>query len=301
MTPNAAFVMTPPAPIRVSGPSEADVEAGAVAEVVAEFEVELERPVPGPAAVCAGQVFHRRNRPALHEFVSRVSYVWLDPDHPEELCGSHPLWSERRMAVARFRSTDYGDGSLLALGEQVRSALTPVLGSRPTGQVRMLTQVRRWGWLFNPITAYVVWDGVCPVAAVLEVTNTPWKERTVYPVALTAVGDPGARRFAGSAHKTLHVSPFLHEEYGYAISLAFPTPDRIELSIDVVPLGDSASQPIVSTHLAVGRQPVSRRVLTRTLLSPVPTHRVTFGIHWHALRLAIKRVPFVSHPKRRPR
>ncbi len=258
-------------------------------------------PEPGSAAVCEGQVFHRRNRPAVHEFASRVNYVWLDPDHPEELCGSHPLWSERRMAVARFRSSDYGDGSNVALGEQVRGALTPTLTDRPTGQIRMLTQVRRWGWLFNPITAYVVWNDLGPVAAVLEVTNTPWKERTVYPIALTADGDRGACRFIGSTRKSMHVSPFLNEENAYAVSLAFPEPDRIELSIDVMPCGVAAAQPIVSTHLAVSRQPVTRRALTRTLLSPVPTHRVTFGIHWHALRLAIKRVPFVPHPKRRCR
>lgn len=255
---------------------------------------------PGSAAVCNGRVFHRRNQPAAHEFVSRVNYVWLDPDHPEELCGPHPLWSERRMAIARFRSSDYGDGSNLALSEQVRAALTPVLTHRPTGQIRMLTQVRRWGWLFNPITAYVVWSDLGPVAAVLEVTNTPWRERTVYPLALTAEGDRSACRFIGSTHKTMHVSPFLNEEYDYAISLAFPTPGQIELSIDVMS-GVAAAHPIVSTHLAVSRHPVSRRVLTRTLLAPVPTHRVTFGIHWHALRLAIKRVPVVPHPKRRCR
>ena len=234
----------------------------------------------------------------MHQFVSRVSYVWLDPDHPEELCKPHPLWSERRMAVARFRSSDYGDGSDLGLGEQVRTKLTPVLTHRPTGQIRMLTQVRRWGWLFNPITTYVVWGEAGPVAAVLEVSNTPWKERTAYPVVLTAEGDRDACRFVGSTRKTMHVSPFLNEAHDYAISLVFPKPGDIELSIDVIPQR-AAALPIVSTHLAIHRQPVSRRVLARTLLTPIPPHRVTFGIHWHALRLAIKRVPFVAHPKRR--
>lgn len=261
----------------------------------------IEQPAPGPAAVCDGQVFHRRNRPALHEFASRVSYVWLDPDHPDELCATHPLWSERRLAIARFRTADYGDGSPLPLSSQVRAALIPVLGRRPTGPVRMLTQVRRWGWLFNPITAYVVWDAGRIVAVMLEVSNTPWKERTAYPVALTVESDDPSR-FCGSTRKTLHVSPFLNEEYDYAVALAFPTPDRIELSIDVMPREEAeAALPIVSTHLAVSRQPVSRRVLTRTLLAPAPTLRVSFGIHWHALRLAIKRVPFVPHPKRRTR
>ena len=52
----------------------------------------------------------------------------------------------------------YGDGSARSLGEQVGDALADVLGARPTGPVRMLSQWRRWGWLFNPITVFVAWD-----------------------------------------------------------------------------------------------------------------------------------------------
>ena len=97
----------------------------------------------------------------------------------------HPLWSHRHPAPARFRASDYGDGTTVGLGDQVRDAVGDVLGRRPDGPIRMLTQVRRWGWLFNPITVYVAWnlgtDG--PVALVLEVTNTPWKERHRYAAA----------------------------------------------------------------------------------------------------------------------
>ena len=101
------------------------------------------------------------------------------PDDPAALCPHHPLWSATRMSPARFRRRDYGDARTGSLGERVRDELAPLLGRRPAGEVRMLTQVRRWGWLFNPITVYLVWDAdpQLPVGAVLEVTNTPWKER----------------------------------------------------------------------------------------------------------------------------
>lgn len=249
---------------------------------------------PGPAAVCSGQVLHRRSTPAKHQFLARVSFVWLDPDHPEDLCSRHPLWSSSRPAIARFDASDYGDGSDRSLAEQVRLAVAPVLQGRPAGEIRMLTQVRRWGWLFNPITLYVVWDEERPAALLLEVTNTPWKERTAYALALE---DDGNGRFLGTTSKTLHVSPFLDEAYDYHIELFLPTPDRIELSIDVVPV--SGQPTVLTTRLAVGRQPANRRTLTKALLVPIPTHRVSVGIHWQALRLALKGVPFVSHPKRR--
>ena len=112
-----------------------------------------------------------------------------------------------------------------SLGDQVRDQLSLVTGHRPDGQVRMLTQVRRWGWLFNPITLYVAWNAGTdlPVGAVLEVTNTPWKERHRYAVELVAPAhrvDGDATRLGGRVRKAMHVSPFLDERYDYVIGLS---------------------------------------------------------------------------------
>ncbi|HSJ92237.1 MAG TPA: DUF1365 family protein [Ilumatobacter sp.] len=258
---------------------------------------------PGGAAVCDGTVFHRRTMPSRHEFRYGVSYVWLDPDEPESLTAAHPLWSATRPAPARFRRRDYGATRHGSLADAARDELTPVLGHRPGGPVRMLTQVRRWGWLFNPITVYVVWDdlrdGVTadehadPVGLVLEVTNTPWKERHRYPLALARDG----HWLRTGTDKQLHVSPFLDEQHRYDVRLR-GTGERLHLRIDVVPQG--AERPILETGLSIGRAAADRRSLTTALFRHVAsTHRVSLGIHWQALRLWAKRVPFIPHPSKR--
>ena len=258
---------------------------------------------PGTPAVCAGQVYHRRVLPTVHEFRYSVSYVWLDPDAPTDLCSHHPLWSATRPAPARFRSLDYGDGSAVLLGDQVREELRPVLGRRPEGQVRMLTQVRRWGWLFNPITLYVAWDvdAETPVGAVLEVTNTPWKERHRYVVELVAADrvDGHTVLFTARVRKVLHVSPFLDEEFDYIIGLsADGENDSMDLAIDVVRA--DTDQAVLTTRLQLERLAASRRSLGAALRRNVaPTHRVSTGIHAQAARLWAKRVPFVAHPRKR--
>ncbi len=170
----------------------------------------------------------------------------------------------------------------------------------------MLTQLRRWGWLFNPITLYVVWprsDDAHPGGLVLEVTNTPWKERHRYAVALDRCG-PDGQEYIARVSKSLHVSPFLDENYEYLITLSFDEVGRtqgddrsIELSIDVASPNDHV--PIVSARLSLAMLPPSRGNLTRALATPLPTHRVSVGIHLQALRLWLKRVPFVSHPSKR--
>ena len=255
---------------------------------------------PGPPAVCAGSVLHRRNRPRHHEFRYAVHYVWFDPDRPDDLCDLHSAWSStRRWAPVRFRRADYGDGSATPLGDQVRHRLAPVLGRRPAGPVRLLTQLRRWGWLFNPISVFVVWDDpeADPVGAVLEVTNTPWKERHHYAIELSP--EPTGPGFVAEFDKALHVSPFLDEDYRYRFGLAADD-DGIDLRLDVVAHGAAVpGEPIVETRLRTGRRSADHDTLAADLLGAfAPTHRVSLGIHLEAARLLAKRVPFIPHPRR---
>lgn len=308
---------------------------------------------PGPPAICPGTVMHHRFAPADHRFTYPVTHVWIDPDHPEALFGAHPLWSSRRPAPVRFRRRDYLDGGDAPLGPAVRRALVPALGREPTGPLRMLTQPRTWGWLFNPITIHLAWDAPAgdtggdppgPVAALLEVTNTPWKERHLYPVALQAADD-GAERYEATFDKTLHVSPFLDEDHRYHLTVASapgrarpgataPAERRVVVTLDVLAGGSPATgaspgagadagrqagvrriheaggvetidnspdgRLVLTTRLVIDQYPVERALLTQALRhNPLPTHRVSLGIHHQAWRLWRRGVPFVPHPRRR--
>ncbi len=249
----------------------------------------------GGPALCRGTVWHKRRQPTEHEFRYDTSHVWLDPDRPDELCGLSPWWSARRPALVRYRAADYGrPDDPTPLAEQVRTDLTPVLGRRPDGPVRLVSQLRRWGWLFNPITFYLAWhdDPDTPVGVVLEVTNTPWHERHRYAVALDHVD--GA--FRATFDKALHVSPFLDEDYRYRLTIA-DDDARFRASLDVV--GDE-EQIVVATLLDAERTPADRAAVATATWRPVlPTHRVTIGIHAQAARLWRKGVPFVAHPDKR--
>lgn len=247
-------------------------------------------------AICEGAVVHRRVGPSRHAFRYPVRYVWIDPDDPEALCDLHPLWSAHRMAPIRFRRGDYGTHSNGSLREGVRDDLAGVLDRRPTGEVRMLTQLRRWGWLFNPITVYVAWDSNPdePVGCVLEVTNTPWKQRHRYAVRL----DTGPEGWmTATTSKVLHVSPFLDEDFDYRLRLRADG-GQIELGIDVVESDIGATR--LQTELVVSQRTGTRRLLSRELwLGGLPTHRVSAGIHRQALALWRKGVAVVPHPAKR--
>ncbi len=253
---------------------------------------------PGPPALCEGTVLHERAEGEHHRFTYPVSQIWIDPDRPDDLCDLHPAWSARRPAIARFRRRDYGGSPTGSLAQAAREDVGAVLGRRLAGPVRMMTQVRRWGWLFNPITIFLVWDDQAststqdpPSGAVLEVTNTPWKERHRYPVALRLEGSSLRAEF----DKALHVSPFLGMDYRYELRIA-DRDDRVAIDIDVV---DRHGTLALHTSLRTRREPADRVLLGAALRSvPLPTHRVSAGIHAQAARLWRRGVPFVPHPRR---
>ncbi len=255
---------------------------------------------PGAAAICEGSVVHRREATAAHEFTSPVSQVWIDPDRPDDLCDLHPLYSSRWPSPARFRRRDYGTSPSGSLSDAARAEVGAAIGRSVNGPVRMLSQIRRWGWLFNPITVFLVWDTIDPTApvrdvrplgAVLEVTNTPWKERRRYALPLASDG----RFLRAPFDKTLHVSPFLGMDHRYDLRIA-DRDDRVAIDIDVF---DRRGDLALHTSLRTGRATASRGALTAALRSsPLPTHRVSAGIHAQAARLWRKGVPFVPHPKR---
>ncbi len=276
---------------------------------------------PGVSSVCSGTIRHRRTEPARHEFDYPMSMVWIDPDHPNDLCRHHRLYSSSHPAPVRFDRADYGDERTAPLGLLVRDDLEKPLGRRPDGPIRMLTQIRHFGWLFNPITIFLAWDGddPDPVGAVLEVTNTPWHERHRYAVALDSPGPDGegprlidrpsghGKRTMRTARfsKELHVSPFFGEDFDYLLGVESFDPDPVgdeedgDIRIDLQLIAHDDDRLALDTSLELERTPATRRSLGRSLRSaPLSTYRVSGGIHRQAARLLSKRVPFVAHPKR---
>ncbi len=70
----------------------------------------------------------------------------------------------------------------------------------------------------------------------LEVTNTPWKERVLYQMVLRPDGERMTARF----DKRLHVSPFLGQDFTYRLSVgptaepgAIETDRNFEVAVDV--------------------------------------------------------------------
>ena len=69
--------------------------------------------------------------------------------------------------------------------------------ARP-GPIRLLTHLRYFGYSFNPVSFYYVFDATDTrvETIVAEITNTPWKERHAYVLPVAAAARTGARALA---------------------------------------------------------------------------------------------------------
>ena len=143
------------------------------------------------SAIYEGTVRHRRRRPRLHAFTYRVFLMYLDLDDLDDVFQGRWLWSTQRPALARFRREDHVGDPSVPLDEAVRDLVAARTGHRPAGPVRLLTHLRYFGYVMNPVSFYYCFaaDGAGLEAIVAEVNNTPWGEQHCYVLRATPASD----------------------------------------------------------------------------------------------------------------
>lgn len=246
------------------------------------------------SAVYEGVVRHRRVAPHPHVFYQRIAQLFIDLDELDTVFSRHWLWSKDRPNIAEFRRRDYLGPGDVPLAEAVRQLVQRESGHRPQGPVRILTHLRYFGYVFNPVTFYYCYaaNGEALEAIVAEITNTPWKERHAY-VLTAATAQRQGRVLAWSFAKAFHVSPFMPMNRDYA--WRFNRPDK-HLYVHMNVLRDGQHE--FDAHVSLTRRPLDSRALAAVLCRyPLMTVQVVGAIHWHAFRLWVKRNPIYDHPK----
>ena len=157
------------------------------------------------SGIYKGWVRHRRLHPRAHEFRYRVFMMYIDLSELDTLFAGNILWSNKTPALAYFRRSDYLGDSDVPLEESVRIKVQEETGCYPTGKVCLLTNLRYFGFSFNPISCYYIFDENDQLETIIsEVSNTPWKEKHYYVLSC----DPNKRIQRINFKKTFHVSPF---------------------------------------------------------------------------------------------
>lgn len=248
------------------------------------------------SCIYEGQVRHTRTTPVLHRFRYRMFMMYLDLDELPRVFRKRWLWSVRRTALARFRRSDHLGPIEQPLHESVRDLVEQETGARPTGPIRLLTNLSYFGYCFNPVSFYYCFaaDGRTLDAIVAEVNNTPWGERDTYVLpAKQNLGKDSAWRF--QPRKKMHVSPFMPMDIDYDWCFTVPSERN-----SVYMANSKDGKRFFDAAITLRRTEISGAALARVLIAfPFSTLKVISAIYWQALRLWLKRVPLHVHPEKK--
>lgn len=247
-----------------------------------------------------GTVRHRRSNIKQHAFSYPLFMPLLDLDRVAETLSTSPWWSAEKRNIASHRRADYLGDAQQPLKQAVLDEVETQLGFRPNGQVLQLAHARYFGHNFNPIALYFCFDQNQQLQACLaEVNNIPWREKTCYAMPVNnETSRPDRWTWTHRNDKNLHVSPFMpmDMEYRWRVKLS---DNRLVVHIEnwQTVEGSSHEQKQFDATLQLELHDITPQRLRSVLWRyPAITAKVVGAIHWQALKLWLKGVPYIPKP-----
>jgi DUF1365 family protein len=242
--------------------------------------------MPARPVLFLGHVMHRRLRPVTNAFIYPVFYMQLPvADLDAARCS---IFSVDGSNLLGFHRKDHGprDGSPLLpwIQAQLRERGLP-----DDGEIVLQCFPRVLGYVFNPVSFWFCRNGAGDLIAVLaEVRNTFGGCHNY--LLHNPDGTPLRDGQVLTAGKAFHVSPFCEVEGSYRFRFLLDR-DRPVANIDYDD-GEGEGDLLLTAISGRAREWSSSALLSAFLRMPFLTAGVMLRIHWQALKLWLKGVPF---------
>jgi DUF1365 family protein len=240
------------------------------------------------SSLYVGTVMHRRIRPRTHHFRYRAFWLLVDLDELPFLSETLWLFSHNRPGVFSLYDTDHGDGNTTPLRLQIDRQLGEVGLDIGDGRVRLLCMPRTLGYVFNPLSVYFCHHADGTLAALVYQVHNTFGERHSYVIPVTT----GCGAVHQQCEKSFYVSPFMEMNLHYDFRIIVPD-EQIAVGMRVA----TPEGLLFNAALAARRKELSDGTLIRLCLTfPLLTLKVIAAIHWEALRLWLKGIPYRPRP-----
>ena len=135
------------------------------------------------SAIYTGSVIHTRLKPKKHRFCYKLQMLYLDLDEIGSIFKKIPIWrDDGKKSLAYFKREDYISPHNQTIKKVIQKCIYEDTGDRHDGPIKILTNLRMFGFCFNPVSFYYCFDSTDTRLefVVAQINNTPWNERHHY-------------------------------------------------------------------------------------------------------------------------
>lgn len=260
------------------------------------------------SVIYIGKIFHSRKDPRKNDFTYPIYMMYLDLDELEDLDKNLKFFSQNKFNIFSFHDKDHftfldqvekekrliasenikykvGDYKNKHTKARVGRLIKDAGMDFEPGKVFALTNLRIFGYVFNPVTFYYCFDKEGVFKALVSEVNNTFGDQKMY---FVKIDKPDEEIFTSHQRKNFYISPYT--KYDNDLSWKFNLPDeRVFIVIDSL---KRDSVEVKATFTAKRHEFTDKRLLFLTFRYPLYTLMVIFRIYYQALKLYLKKVRF---------
>ncbi len=233
-----------------------------------------------------GNVIHKRFKPKEHFFKYSVFSLFIDLAELNEIEKKINFFSYNKFNLISFFDIDHGPRDGSSIEDWVKQNLEGIGISNKQVKIRLLCYPRIFGYVFNPLSIFFVYDENDYLISILyEVKNTFGEQHTY--VFKT---EKGRRLIENSCNKKFHVSPFIEMECKYYFKILIP---ENKLSV-IINQSDDTGKLLYASQDGIKKKLNSKNLILSYITHPLMTFKIIGAIHYEALKLWLKGIKFVK-------
>ena len=234
-------------------------------------------------------VMHHRLEPKRHSFNYDVFMFYIDIEEIDMLAKKYWLFSRNAFNAFSFQDKDHLGVTNENQNDSIRTKLKAFVKTQGTdlgeGRIMLLSNLRTMGYVFNPVSFYFCYDLQNQLScAVVEVCNS-FREIKLYYIGKENIE---GNKCHLNTKKLFYVSPFIDLDTTFDFNLEIPG-EKLKIHIDDYKDGKR----FFLSALTGKKEPLTNlNLLWYTVRFPLITLQIIAKIHWHALLLMLKKIPF---------